>query len=277
MPHYLQTLDPDLRAALQTQLRDLWTHTSTALEGNTLTLGETAFVLREGLTVAGKPLKDHQEVVGHARAVDLLYEYLAPDRIFGQEDLFALHKAVQTEVVFDYYKPVGAWKNEPNSTAGIVDNRQVLFEYAAPVHIPALMESWFVLYQDQIQKIEAEPDTPCIADIALTAYIRLHAAFVRIHPFADGNGRLARLVANLPVLGAGLPPIIIPREQRKEYIDALSAWHFAVGQIKAGEELLPEPDNLEPFTELCRQAWQATIELVEEVRKRQEVRDFAAE
>ncbi|MGB5685646.1 MAG: hypothetical protein WBM35_07540, partial [Candidatus Electrothrix sp.] len=124
MPHYLQTLDPDLRAALQTQLRDLWTHTSTALEGNTLTLGDTAFVLREGLTVAGKSLKDHQEVVGHARAIDLLYEYLAPDRIFGQEDLFALHKAVQTEAVFDYYKPVGSWKNEPNSTAGTVDGKQ---------------------------------------------------------------------------------------------------------------------------------------------------------
>ncbi len=277
MPHYLQTLDPDLRAALHTQLRDLWTHTSTALEGNTLTLGDTAFVLREGLTVAGKPLKDHQEVVGHARAIDLLYEYLAPDRTFGQEDLFALHKAVQTEAVFDYYKPVGSWKNEPNSTAGTVDGKQVIFEYAAPAHIPALMESWFVLYRDWIEKIEAEPDTKYIADIALAAYVQLHSSFVRIHPFADGNGRLARLVANLPVLRAGLPPIIIPREQRKEYIDALSSWHFAAGQIKAGEELLPEPDKLEPFTKLCRQAWQATIELVEEARKRQEVRDSAAE
>ncbi len=270
----MKHLDPDLQAALRTQLRDLWTHTSTALEGNTLTLGETAFVLREGLTVSGKPLKDHQEVVGHARAVDLLYEYLAPDRTFGQEDLFALHKAVQTEVVFDYYKPVGAWKNEPNSTAGIVDNRQVLFEYAAPAHIPALMENWFALYRDWTGKIEAAPE---ITHTALTAYVQLHAAFVRIHPFADGNGRIARLVANLPVLRVGLPPIIIPREQRKEYIDALSAWHFAAGQIKAGEELLPEPDKLEPFTKLCRQAWQATIELVEEVRKRQEARNSAAE
>jgi Fic family protein len=265
----MKTLDPDLRAALHTQLRDLWTHTSTALEGNTLTLGDTAFVLREGLTVAGKPLKDHQEVVGHARAIDLLYEYLAPDRIFGQEDLFALHKAVQTEAVFDYYKPVGSWKNEPNSTAGTVDGKQVIFEYATPAHIPVLMESWFVLYRDWIEKIEAEPDTIYIADIALTAYIRLHAAFVRIHPFADGNGRLARLVANLPVLRAGLPPIIIPREQRKEYIDALSVWHFAAGQIKAGEELLPELDKLEPFTKLCTQAWQASISLVEEARKKQ--------
>ncbi|CAK8719934.1 hypothetical protein LDFHOB_09360 [Candidatus Electronema aureum] len=64
-------LDADIRAALLIQLRDLWTHTSTAIEGNSLTLGETAFVLREGLTIAGKPLKDHQDVVGHARAIAL--------------------------------------------------------------------------------------------------------------------------------------------------------------------------------------------------------------
>lgn len=266
MPRYLQNLAPDLRAALLTQLRDLWTHTSTALEGNTLTLGETAFILREGLTVAGKPLKDHQEVVGHARAIDLLHEYLQQDSALGESELFNLHKAVQTEAVFDYYKPIGAWKNEPNSTAGTVEGRQVIFEYAAPAHIPALMENWFALYREQIRKTEAEPEN---TDIALTAYVQLHAAFVRIHPFADGNGRMARLIANLPVLRAGLPPIIIPREQRKEYIDTLSAWHFAAGQIKAGEELLPESDQLEPFTELCRQAWQASISLVEEARKKQ--------
>jgi Fic family protein len=69
----LENLDKDLQHALLTQLRNLWTHTSTAIEGNTLTLGETAFVLSEGLTVSGKPLKDHEEVVGHARAIDLVY------------------------------------------------------------------------------------------------------------------------------------------------------------------------------------------------------------
>lgn len=65
---FLDGLDADLRGALLAQLRDLWTHTSTALEGNTLTLGETAFVLAEGITISGKPLEDHREVVGHARA-----------------------------------------------------------------------------------------------------------------------------------------------------------------------------------------------------------------
>ena len=72
MLNFLNGLDEDLRKALIDQLRNLWTHGSTAIEGNTLTLGETAFVLDEGLTVSGKPIKDHQEVLGHARAIDLV-------------------------------------------------------------------------------------------------------------------------------------------------------------------------------------------------------------
>jgi Fic family protein len=260
-------LDADLRAALLIQLRDLWTHTSTAIEGNSLTLGETAFVLREGLTVAGKPLKDHQEVVGHARAIDLLWRCLEPGKTFGEQELFALHKAVQTEAVFDYYQPTGKWKNEPNSTAGMVNGRQIIFEYALPAHVPALMEGWFALLHDIEDNTQAGD-----AKQILHAYVQLHAAFVRIHPFADGNGRLARLVANLPVLRAGLPPIIIPREQRKEYIDTLAAWHYAAGQIKAGDELLAAPEELAVFAEFCGRAWQESIKLVEEAQRRQEGR-----
>ena len=70
MLNFLNDLDKDLRKALLIQLRNLWTHTSTAIEGNTLTLGETAFVLEKGLTISSKPLRDHEEVVGHARAID---------------------------------------------------------------------------------------------------------------------------------------------------------------------------------------------------------------
>lgn len=264
---FFHNLDTDLRAALLIQLRDLWTHTSTAIEGNSLTLGETAFVLREGLTVAGKSLKDHQEVVGHARAIDLLWCCLEPGKVFGEQELFALHKAVQTEMVYDYYQPVGKWKNEPNSTAGIVDGRQILFEYALPSHVPVLMERWFALLRELEDKTQAGD-----AKQALSAYVQLHAAFVRIHPFADGNGRLARLTANLSVLRAGLPPIIIPREQRKDYIDTLAAWHYAAGQIKAGDELLAAPEELAIFAEFCGKAWQASIALVEEARRRQAAR-----
>jgi Fic family protein len=85
---FLQNLDNDIHDALLAQLRNLWTHTSTAIEGNTLTLGETAFVLEEGLTISGKPLKDHEEVVGHARAIELVYDLIRKKSDLTEKDLF---------------------------------------------------------------------------------------------------------------------------------------------------------------------------------------------
>ncbi|EFK09653.1 toxin-antitoxin system, toxin component, Fic family [delta proteobacterium NaphS2] len=265
---FLKNLDKDLQKALMVQLRNLWTHTSTAIEGNTLTLGETAFVLEEGLTVSGKPLKDHEEVVGHARAIDLVYELVEAGGAFTEEQLFSLHKAVQVQKIVDVYKPVGGWKKEPNSTVAVVGGRQVVFEYAPPGDVPGLMEKWFRLYHGIINSIKPEDSR-----LAMDAYVRLHVSFVRIHPFFDGNGRLARLIANIPVLKAGLPPVVIPREERKQYIDALSAYHFTAGQIKRGNDLLPCPDALEPFAAFCEKAWGLSLSLVAEIRKIQEARN----
>ncbi len=264
---FLANIDPDLRQTLLIQLRNLWTHSSTAIEGNTLTLGETAFVLEEGLTISGKPLKDHQEVVGHAKAIDLLYQLLQEGKELGESELFALHAAVQTEVVVDVYKPVGAWKREPNSTTGVVAGKQIIFDYAPPDDVPALMERWFDLYHDVSRQVRSE-DT----EQAVTAYACLHVTFVRIHPFFDGNGRMARLVANLPVLQAGLPPIIIPREQRKEYIDLLSAYHFEAGQVRGGDELLSYLESLKPFIAFCQKSWQESLSLVEAAQEKQRQR-----
>ncbi len=268
MLSFLKNLDKDLQKALMTQLRNLWTHTSTAIEGNTLTLGETAFVLEEGLTVSGKPLKDHEEVVGHARAIDLVYNLVEGGGVFTEEQLFSLHRAVQVQQVVDVYKPVGEWKKEPNSTVAIVGSKQMVFEYASPGDVPGLMGKWFSLYHEIIDAIK-----PGDSQMAMDGYARLHVSFVRIHPFFDGNGRLARLIANIPVLKAGLPPVVVPREERKQYIDALSEYHFAVGQIKKGGDLLPSPDALEPFASFCGRAWEQSLSLVAEIRKIQKTRD----
>jgi Fic family protein len=264
---FLQNLDNDIRDALLAQLRNLWTHTSTAIEGNTLTLGETAFVLEEGLTISGKPLKDHEEVVGHARAIDLVYDLIRKKSDFTEKDLFDLHKAVQTERIFDVYKPVGAWKVEPNSTVIVSGDTQTIFEYALPKDVPELMQSWLALFQKTCKENTANKEA------ALSAYVCLHVSFVRIHPFWDGNGRMARLIANIPVIRAGYPPIIIPKERRQKYINALSEYHLAVGTITAESELLPEIDKLDRFKRFCAESWSGSIRLVDNAHRKQQERN----
>ena len=134
---FLRGLSVSRKRALLGQLRDLWTHTSTAVEGNTLTLGDTHFVLEQGLTISGKPVKDHREVIGHARAIEILYKSLAATT--NEQTVFELHRAVQTDIVTDIYKPNGAWKLEPNGAYAVTrDNRQVYIEYAHPNDVPNL-------------------------------------------------------------------------------------------------------------------------------------------
>jgi len=250
---------------LASQLRDLWTHTSTALEGNTLTLGETAFVLREGLTVSGKPLKDHNEVMGHAKAIGLLYELLDSRRTVNEADLFDLHRVVQTNMTVDIYSPVGAWKREPNGTHATVDDRQVFIEFASPSDVPELMAAWLVLLNGYLLQTLNEEE-------ALSAYAVLHLAFVRIHPFFDGNGRMARLLANLPALNAGLPPILIDRTRRQDYLTCLASYDLQAGPQRADRPLPVTDTKLERFLEFSRECWQPSKDLVAEIRRVQEGR-----
>lgn len=263
--NFLNNLDPDIRNTLIIQLRNLWTHTTTALEGNSLTLGETAFVIGEGLTIKGKPVKDHQEVIGHAKAIDLLYDLLRRDTAMTEPDLFLLHKAVQTNVVVDIFKPVGAWKKEPNGTNAVINNRQVFIHFASPEEVPDLMKEWIDLLNHRMAENLSEA-------AGLSAYVDLHVSLARIHPFFDGNGRMARLLANLPVLKSGYPPILIPNESRLEYIRFLSEYDFQVGAVKRGRPLLPQPDLLMEFKSFCANAWEATKQLVEQARQEQRKR-----
>ena len=254
-------LDPDLRAALLGQIRDLWTHGSTAIEGNTLTLGETKFVIEEGLTVSGKPLKDHQEVMGHARAIELIYRWLDED--LTQDRLFELHRAVQHQVTLDFLKPCGAWKRESNGTYAVTaDGRQTFIEYAAPADVPVLMAAWREALNRLSRGELSETD-------ALDAYARLHLGFVHIHPFWDGNGRLARLLANLPVLRSGHLPVVIDARQRKRYIDTLAEYQIAVGPLTPATGLWPQPKLEAPFRGFCHEAYAATRALVDQASAQQ--------
>lgn len=251
---FLRGLDEDLKHSLLSAIRDVWTHTSTALEGNTLTLGDTHFLLEEGLTISGKPLKDHEEVTGHARAIDLLYEAL--DKPLTEGMVFELHKAVQTEKVTDTLKPSGAWKVEPNGTHVLdADGRPMFLEYAAPADVPGLMA-------ELIDFINAVDIGRLTASNAHETYARIHAGVGLVHPFWDGNGRIARLLANIPLLKAGLPPITIPAEKRREYIEILTRYTIATGQLTATTGIWPIPAALEAFSEFCGDSYAMIRDLV---------------
>lgn len=256
---FLHGLTDQQKKIVLSQLRDLWTHTSTAVEGNTLTLGDTHFVLEDGLTISGKPIKDHQEVIGHARAIDLIYQHT--NQPLSEAFVFALHKAIQAENIVDIYKPQGAWKIEPNGTYVVTrQEKQVYIDYALPAEVPALM-----------QEIMDFANTLPIEKIDFTNaheyYALIHAGIAHVHPFWDGNGRIARLIANIPVLKAGFPPIIIPTESRRIYIQLLAEYQLTIGQINGKSGVWPNTHTLTEFTEFCKSCYEKTKHIVASIYK----------
>ncbi len=263
---FLDGLDSDLRLSLINQLRDLWTHNSTAIEGNTLTLGDTHFVLEEGLTISGKPLKDHQEIIGHAKAIELIYKSLSAP--LTESFLFDLHKAVLTEHTADIYKPVGHWKVETNGTYAITNEGiQTFIEYALPQHVPQLISQLI----DYINTIDIEMLT---FEAAPKHYAKIHIGLAHIHPFWDGNGRIARLISNIPLLKAGLPPLVIPQKQRRTYIQTLATYQITIGQLDLSSTLWPNIDQLKNFESFCDSAYSTTKALVEKACTLQEKRSL---
>ncbi len=262
---FFDGLAEDIGKNLLEQLRVLWTHTSTAIEGNTLTLEETAFVLSEGLTINGKSLKDHRDIEGHARAVDLMYGLIEKVEI-AATDLFDLHRLVISEKIFDVYKPSGGWKRENNSVNVTLNNRLTTIEFSDYWEVPKLMERWLELLNEGIRSSREPGD-------ALKFYARLHMSFVAIHPFRDGNGRIARLIANLPCLKAGYPPIIIEKEKRYDYIMALAEYTSTHGVPSCDTELLREGAALDRFYSFCEQCWRSSMSLVEQAHALQQKRD----
>jgi Fic family protein len=173
------------------------TYSSNAIEGNTLTETETKIVLEDGLTIAGKPLKDHYEAAGHSEAYDLVFE-LAKKKSISEKDIVNIHKLF-------YYRidknNAGSYRKIPVIITGT--------DYVppAPSKVPDLMKSF-------VKKIPAIKIKHHPVEVAAL----LHKELVNIHPFIDGNGRTARLLMNLYLFQSGYPITIIPPILRSDYI-----------------------------------------------------------
>lgn len=180
------------------------TYTSNALEGNTLTESETKVLLEDGLTVGGKPLKDTFEALGHAKAYDFMFSLLNSRKITGQ-DILTMHKMFYQDI--DEAK-AGKYRQQPVIITGSK------FPVTKPSAIADEMNSF-------IRWLEEAADKYHPVEFAALA----HKKFVFIHPFIDGNGRLARLIMNTILIQNGYIPAIIPPVLRQEYITLLEKAH----------------------------------------------------
>lgn len=197
-------LPPETLKSLREYYRVGLTYTSNALEGNSLTESETKVVIEDGLTIEGKPLRDHYEAVGHAKAYDYIYNITEREGL-SEEDILTLHRL--------FYQQIDAEKAGHYRTVKVYvsGSRYVV---TAVSKIPAEMQKLIKWYNENEKKLHP-------VELAAT----LHQRFVFIHPFVDGNGRVARLLMNLALLRNGYTIAIIPAILRHEYIYSLEAAH----------------------------------------------------
>ncbi|MCU0882731.1 MAG: Fic family protein, partial [Hyphomonadaceae bacterium] len=187
----LRPLSQDALAQLQAHFDVELTWSSNAIEGNTLTLRETAEVIAHGITVGGKPLRDHLEAQDHHAALLWMRDLAAHDSLIGERTITELHRRI---VLRSNPAIAGLYSPFPRRIAGSAA------VFPNPAKVPYLMAelgAWLT------------GETPSL-ETALEAHWRL----VAVHPFSDGNGRCARLLMNLILLRAGYPPVAVRPEDR---------------------------------------------------------------
>ncbi|CAN5408863.1 hypothetical protein BH09BAC1_BH09BAC1_20730 [soil metagenome] len=218
----LRPLKPEDEARLWKKFRLEWNYNSNHIEGNTLTYGETELLLIFGKTTGDHTIREYEEMKAHDVAISQLREYAVDEEDrFNEGFIRELNKTILKE---PYYKPAetlegrqtqkqiipGEYKTTLNSVR--LQNGE-MFHYASPEETPAKMGDLVQWYRNTLASAELHP-----AQIAA----ELHYRFVLIHPFDDGNGRVARLLMNYVLMRAGYPPVIIPTKDKKAYLDALN-------------------------------------------------------
>lgn len=180
------------------------TYTSNALEGNSLTESETKVVIEDGLTIEGKPLRDVYEAVGHAHAYDYIHT-LAANKPLEEPDILELHRL--------FYEKIDGEKAGHYRTAPVFISGSK-YAVSPPARIEGDMKKYLKWFNDNEHRLP----TPEFAALA-------HQKFVFIHPFIDGNGRVARLILNLALLRGEYTIALIPAILRHEYVQSLEMSH----------------------------------------------------
>jgi Fic family protein len=180
-----------------------YTYESNKIEGNTLTLQETALVIEKGLTIGGKTLNEHLEVINHTQAIDYIKELAQSKSIIFERDILQIHSLILQGI------------DKPN--AGVYRKVPVIISGAKhkppqPFLVPKQMEDLMLWYNENKEALHP---------VEISA--QMHERLVTIHPFIDGNGRTSRLLMNLILLQNGYPIAILKGDDKSRlaYYNAL--------------------------------------------------------
>ena len=213
---------------LQEQFKIEMTYNSNGIEGNTLTLKETFLVISEGITIKGKPLKDHLEAKNHYEALEYLYSLVEKDNSQNISEYLIrnLHKLVTAETDKEW---AGNYRNSNVIIVGSEHTPPDAFEVSI---VMGDLIKWLRGNQKKLHPIE-------LAAI-------FHHKLVFIHPFFDGNGRTARLAMNLLLMQKSYPMAVMLKNDRKKYYQTLS---------RADEK------DYAPFVRFIAQAVERTLDI----------------
>ncbi len=215
----LRPLNPTELKRLRDEFIIEHTHDSTAIEGNTLTLRETALILQEGVTIAEKPLRDHLEAIGYKDA----FEYIVSLAEANTPLTETVIKDIHALVLMNDRENRGVYRNVPVTISG------ALHTPPQPYLVPIQMEKMISDY--------AEIKRDCHI---IEAAAEFHLRFEGIHPFIDGNGRTGRLLMNLELIKAGLLPINIKFADRIKYYEAFDLYYGENHSSDALTQLIEE-------------------------------------
>jgi Fic family protein len=213
----LQPLSAESQQRLDKKFRLEWNYNSNHMEGNTLTYDETTLLLIFDQTKGNHELREYEEMKGHDVALKLVYDLVEDkertlnENFIRQLNTLLLVRPFFKEAITPDGQPtrreikVGEYKSFPNSVR--LQNGEI-FHYPSPAETPALMGDLIEWYKNN-------------SNDAVIVAADLHYKFVCIHPFDDGNGRIARLLMNFHLLKNNLPPVVIKSEDKKNYLRAL--------------------------------------------------------
>lgn len=284
-------IDAEREARVLQKLRLDWNYHSNHLEGGKLTYGETKALILFGITAQGKPLQDHLETSGHDEAILWIEDVIKEERSISEVFIRQLHELIlkapyQKRAITPDNQEVTRWieigkyKSQPNH---VKTKTGEIFRFASPEETPALMNDLLNWYSEQKEKTDINP---------ILFASQFHYKFIRIHPFDDGNGRLARLLMNFILIQFGYPPAIIKTEDKDNYFAALEQAdagmlepfiaYIAENVIRSLEimikgakgENIEEPDDIDKQIALLEQKLKATGEKIEKVKSKETLEEW---